>query len=164
MALSFDDWREIRILWISSTESVRSIAAKFGISEKAIRKHAASESWGERNSAKVKRAIVSAGSAWSRVRVGPQIGPDGKKITAHDVIEEEALADIDVMDKAAKAARKIIEACHARIEKDTETRELKLLAETVRISVDAYRRARNLDESPIGDSVTIDWGEAVVAK
>lgn len=174
--LSRDQWDQIQATWISSIESTTAIAARFGVNEKAIRKRAIKEAWGERNAPARKRAIVAARLSGTNP-TGSAPGPCSEsEPRTLDAAVEEAVEDMRL---GTRVARKILQRCeaildHAKAEEDAAGPEkaaktsipipqLKQLAEASRTAVETIRRCGGLDDpGGGGDSeVVIDWGGVV---
>ena len=153
--LSDNAWEEIRILWMTTNLSNCEMAEKYGVSEGAIRKHA--RSWGPRNAAAQKRAIVQAaasGSTGSGTKYEPRT-PEGK------AIQSAAERDIAVMEKAACVQVLILERCELVMEMTVEgtdgptptvldPKDLKGIADASRAAAETYRKVRGLDEPGAG--------------
>jgi len=177
--LSRDQWDQIQALWISSIESACAIAARFGVSEKAIRKRAKGESWGERNAPARKRAVVAARLS-GMVRPGSDASPCSEsEPRTLDAAVEEAVEDMRL---GARVARKILRRCEAILDQasaaEAEAKgddgaqkagaaipipQLKQLAEASRVAVETIRRCGGLDDPGGGGDgeVVIDWGGVV---
>jgi replicative superfamily II helicase len=146
MALTEQQWGDIRTLWTATDKPIREIAREFGCSEGAIRKKAGKEVWGPRNASAVKRSIVEA--AMAGARKGTRRG-----------IEGEADQDIEDMLLAARVGRKVLQRCEYLLDEeyiDEEGRkppvpvarapkDIKCLAEGARAAMEMIRKARNLD-------------------
>lgn len=156
--LSDSAWEEIRILWMTTSISRREIAERYGITEGAIRKR--DKSWGPRNAAAQKRAIVQ--SAAAGTRTGAQYAPRTPEGRA---IQSAAERDIEVMEKAACVQVLILERCELVMGMATEgddgptptvldPKDLRGIAEASRAAAETYRKVRGLDEPGAGPQET----------
>jgi len=177
--LSRDQWDQIQATWVSSIESTNAIAARFGVSEKAIRKRAIKEAWGERNAPARKRAIVAARlSGTPATGSAPGTSSESEPRTL-DAAVEEAVEDMRL---GARVARKILRRCEAILDQAQAAEEsaepgkapkssipipqLKQLAEASRTAVETIRRCGGLDDPPEGGEgeLVIDWGSVVARR
>ena len=156
--LSDSAWEEIRILWMTTSISRREIAERYGITEGAIRKR--DKSWGPRNAAAQKRAIVQ--SAAAGTRTGAQYAP---RTAEGKAIQSAAERDIEVMEKAACVQVLILERCELVMGMTTEgddgsmptvldPKDLRGIAEASRAAAETYRKVRGLDDPGAGPQET----------
>lgn len=151
-------WGDIRTQWIATDRAVRDIAREFGVSDTAVNKRASKEGWGPRNAPARKRAIVASGA--SGLNPGLQTKPN--QSPAETAILDAADQDIQAMRLASDVALAALRRCRDMLDRDGwEPRDIKALAETGRIALESYRRARNLDEPGSSGDLTIEWGEVV---
>lgn len=144
------DWLVIEVAYRAGFPSVRKIAQEHGITEAAIRKKAKKEGW-LRDPEGTKRQLVRAAMAGGGSQKGSQSGTQTDK-EVREAIESEAGMDIVDMHNGLVAARQCIRKLRLMIEKANDPRDVKIIAEANRISIDIIRRIRGLDEQPANAS------------
>ena len=137
------DWISIEGEYRGTQCPLRDIAARYGLTEGAIRKRAKKHGW-SRDPAGSKRAMVDAALAGST---------RGTQEYAIELMQAEAAQDIADMRLSLRVTRAILAKAESMLLSIDEPSPLKTLTDTVVNATNNIRRIRKLDDAPVGGSV-----------
>lgn len=132
------DWNAIEAEFVATDTPVLQIAAKYGVSEGAIRAKAKKHGW-VRSSLPLKRALVE-----------QRISGITNGFANHEVrkaLESEADEAASDMRMGLGVARSILERLFVLVDETEEPKDLKIIAESNKIAVETIRRIRGLDDT-----------------
>ena len=153
MALSEQQWGDIRTQWIATNRAIREIGREFNVSPAAIRKQAEKNGWGPRNAPDQVRGMVASHLAGSRLSSHRE--PQTEIEEAISSAAEEAVEDMQL---ALSLGRTLLLRCKGLLDmRDPDDPEKVLtlspkdlagIAGTWKMTVEGIRKIRGLDAPP----------------
>ena len=149
------DWIAIEGAYRAGRESLRQMAARFGITEGAIRLKAKQRGW-LRDPEGTKRAMVKDRISGAQ----PEAPKKPVKKTAENValmiLDAEATYDVQDMHRGLAVARACLVKLEGMVEMAEDPKDIKTIVEANRLAIETIRRIRGLDDTPEGQ-ITVTW-------
>ena len=146
MALSEQQWGDIRTQWIATNRSIREIGREFNVSPQAIRKQAEKNGWGPRNAPDQVRGMVASHLAGSRLSSQWEPQTDTEK-----AISEAASDAVEDMELSLRGGQKLLRRCAQLLDMGgseaplLDPKGLANVATTWKMTVEGIRKIRGLD-------------------
>ncbi|RQZ08909.1 hypothetical protein DF105_00990 [Burkholderia stagnalis] len=150
MATKNVDWIAIEGAYRAGADSLRTIAAAYGLSEGMIRKKAKQQGW-SRDPTGTKRAIVNAhmaGSSHGGTPEGTRCAQEGMAAAANE--------DITDMERGLEVHRLCLARLVTCAKKATAPRDIKVITEAAALAITGIRKIRGLDTPTPADAGDID--------
>ncbi len=131
------DWAAIEGQYRAGVDSVNAMAAKYGVSEGAVRARAKKHGW-SRDPAATKRQIVRCAMA------GITNGITNEVI--RKTIEQAAADDVADMERGLRISRQCLKNLEDAAMTAVEPKEIKIIVDATAAAIDSIRRIRSLDD------------------
>lgn len=149
MALSEQQWADIRTQWIATNRAIREIGREFNVSPAAIRKQAEKNGWGPRNAPDQVRGLVASHLAGSRLSSHREPQTEIEKTISSAA--EEAVEDMEL---SLRVGQKLLRRCAQLLDMGgddvpfLDPKSLANVASTWKMTVEGIRKIRGLDAMP----------------